>query len=83
VLFSAEKRKLWGDLIAAFQYIKGTYRKDGAGLFTRACSDRTKGNDFKLKKSRFRVDIRKTVFMMGVVKHWNRLPREAVDAPSL
>ncbi|KFM04772.1 hypothetical protein AS27_09222, partial [Aptenodytes forsteri] len=37
----------------------------------------------KLKEGRFRLDIRKKVFTVGVVRHWNRLPREAVDAPSL
>jgi len=36
-LFSLEERRLWGDLLAAFQYLKGTYRKDGGGLFTRVC----------------------------------------------
>ena len=41
-LFSLEKRRLWGDLIAAFQYLKGAYRKAGEGLFTRACSGRTR-----------------------------------------
>jgi len=43
-LFSLQKRRLWGDLIAAFQYLKGTYKRAGEGLFRRACSDRTRCN---------------------------------------
>jgi len=82
-LFSLEKRRLQRDPIAAFQYLKGAYRKDGEGLFTRVCSDRTRGNGYNLNEGRFRLDIRKKFFTMRVVKHWNRLPREAVDAPSL
>jgi len=67
----------------AFYYLKGAYRKAGEGLFIRLCSNRTRGNDFKLEESRFRLDISKKFFTVKVVRRWNRLPREAVDAPSL
>ena len=62
---------------------EGGYRKDGDGLSIRACCDRTRVNGFKLTEGRFRLDIRKTFFTLRVVKPWPRLPREAVDVPSL
>jgi len=82
-LFSLEKRRLRGDLTAAFQYLKGVYRKDGENLFSKACCDRTRSNGFKLRESTFRLDISKKFVSMRVVRCWNRFPREAVKAPSL
>jgi len=57
--------------------------KDGENIFSRACCDRTRSNGFKLREGRFRLDIRRKFFTIRVVKHQTRLPREAVDAPSL
>jgi len=82
-LFSLEKRRLWGRLIAGFQYLKGAYKKDGDTLFSKACCDRTRGNGCNLKEGRFKLDRRKKCFTLRVVKHWHKLLREVVDGPSL
>jgi len=81
LLFSLKKRRLQGDLTEVFQCLKGVYKRAGEGLFTRACSNRTRGNGFKLKEGRFRSDTRKKFFPVRVVRPWPRSPREAVGAP--
>ena len=57
--------------------------KEGEQLFTWSNSDTIKGNGFKLREGKFRLDARKKFFTQRVVMHWNRLSREAVDVPSL
>ena len=82
-LFSLEKRRFWGDLIVALQWLERAYIQERDSFFTPSDHDRTGGDGFELKEGRFTLDVRKKFFTQRLVRCWHRLTRDVVDAPSL
>lgn len=71
---------LWKGFIAVS---KGGLQEGEERIFFRDYSDSTRDNGFLIMKGGLKLDIRKILFMMRVVRYWNILSREAVDTASL
>jgi len=78
-----EKRRLRGDLLALCSFPRRRRGEGGAGLFSLGSGVWMRGNGSKLHQGRFGLDVGRHFCTERVVKHWNRLPRGVVDAPSL
>ena len=82
-LFSLENKRLRGDSITVFQYLKGSYKEDRGLLFTRSHMEKTRGNWYKLHRKRFHLNIKKKLFTVRTINHWNNFPRDVVEFPLL
>ncbi|KAK4822133.1 LOW QUALITY PROTEIN: hypothetical protein QYF61_010256 [Mycteria americana] len=82
VVVQPGEEKALGRPYCSLSVLKGGLQERGGQNFL-ACCDRTRENAFKLKEGRIRLDVRKKFFTIRVVKHWNRLPGQVADAPSL
>ena len=69
-------------LITVDKYLKRSSQMDRAGIFSVVCSNRTRGNGHKLKYRKFHKNTGKN-FTARMTEHWNGLPREVVESPSL
>jgi len=82
-LFSMEKRRLKGDLIALYYYLKWSCLKVWVSPLSHITSHKPRENGLKLHHGRLTLDIRKNFFSKKVVRYWNRLPRDVVELLSL
>ncbi|CAM5107583.1 unnamed protein product [Eretmochelys imbricata] len=82
-LFSLTKRRLRGDMIALYKYIRGINTGEGEELFKLGTNVDTRTNGYKLATRKFRLEIRRRFLTIRGVKFWNSLPREAGGAKDL
>jgi len=67
-------RKLGGDLINVYKYLKCERQRNMPNIFSVVCGDRTRGNGHKLEHRKFHTNMQKSFFTVRVTEHWNRLP---------
>ena len=79
-MFSLEKRRLRGDMMALMKHLKGCHSEEGQDLFSIIPKCRTLNNGLKLQEARFRVNIKKNFLTVRAVL---QLPLEIVSAPAV
>ena len=82
-LFSLEKRRLRGDLINVYKYLRCGRQRDKARFFSMVRGNKTRGSSHKPKHRKFCTNVHKNFFTVRAMKHWNRLPRAVVQSASL
>ncbi|XP_061486439.1 uncharacterized protein LOC133386720 [Rhineura floridana] len=82
-MFSLEKRRLSGDMIVLFKYMKGCHIEEGRDLFLIFPECRTRNNGLKLQEARFQLDIRKKFLTVRAIRQWNQLPKEVMGSLTL
>jgi len=82
-LTTLEDRRDRGDLIEVFKFVKGFSKVNTSKFFVFSNSTGTRGHEYKLQKSRSRLNIRKHYFSQRVVDKWNSLPAAIVQAQSV
>ncbi|KAF7253656.1 Disrupted in schizophrenia 1 protein, partial [Varanus komodoensis] len=80
-LFSLEKRRLRGDMLATYRYVRGCHMEMGRDQFSPAEEGRTHSNGAKLREPRFHLDARKHFLTVRTPRVWNGLPQEVVEPP--
>ena len=68
-LFSLEKRRLRGDVINVYKYLKGRCQEDGASFFSVVPSNKVTGKGHKPKHRRFWLNMRQHFFVVRVTEH--------------
>ena len=82
-LHSLERRRVRGDMIEVFKWVKGINKGDIDKVLIISEQDRTRSNGFKLDKFRFRREIGRNWFTNRVVDEWNKLSNFVVSAGTL